>query len=80
MVRNISRVNIIAGNVPTTTSKIPNPRPVLEVLATKLHIRNKEDWYKISLNKLRLNGVSKLLKLHDNSPSNMLMAAYPEYL
>ncbi len=51
----------------------------MDDLATKLNIRNQDDWYTISWKTLQLQGAGSLLTKYNGSPSKILTTIYPEY-
>lgn len=56
-------------------------RYFMDLIAKKLNITDKHDWYKVTANTLRKHKVGGLLaSKYNNSPSKLLSTVYPEYL
>ncbi len=61
-------------------NSLPKQKLFLNYLATKLQIKNKDEWYNLSPNILKAHGGAELLKFYNGSVRKLLISVYPEYL
>ncbi len=51
----------------------------MDALATKLGLKDKEDWYHVSIKTIRHHGGRAILSKYSESPKKLLTSVYPEY-
>eukprot|EP01118_Nematostelium_gracile_P010561 TRINITY_DN3656_c0_g1_i6.p1 TRINITY_DN3656_c0_g1~~TRINITY_DN3656_c0_g1_i6.p1 ORF type:complete len:404 (+),score=92.95 TRINITY_DN3656_c0_g1_i6:77-1288(+) len=84
MMRTISPKSRIAGGTslrksPGYWDNIGNQRKELIAVGKKLGYKKMEDWYQISVKKLRHQNLGGLLLKYKGSPSNLLQTIFPEH-
>ncbi len=60
--------------------KLSNQKIFLNDLASRLNIKDKSGWYKMTVKSFQQHGAAGLLEKYGNSPSKLLSTVFPEYL
>ncbi len=59
---------------------ISHQRTLMDKIAKRLHIVDAKGWYHITAATLKMHGGAPILHKFNDSPSQLLMTVYPEYL